>query len=65
MPKAPTKLPLRPAKKNSPRVKREFGVGLANPQDLTNKQVQSLAGSVGAHMPRKSKAENRYGKKTP
>jgi hypothetical protein len=36
--------------KTSRKIKREMGVGLANPQRLTDRQVQSLAGSVGAHI---------------
>jgi len=36
--------------KTSRKVKREMGVGLAHPQRLTDRQVQSLAGSVGAHI---------------
>ena len=39
-----------PSPQTSRKVKREMGIGLANPADLSNKQVQSLAGSVGAHI---------------
>jgi len=36
--------------KTSRKVKREAGIGLKNPKRLSNRQVQSLAGSVESHI---------------
>ena len=48
MAKTPRKSP--PSPKTSRKVKHEAGVGLADPARLSNRQVQSLAGSVEAHI---------------
>jgi hypothetical protein len=48
MAKTPRKPP--PPPKTSRKVKHEAGVGLAAPARLSNRQVQSLAGSVEAHI---------------
>jgi hypothetical protein len=50
MAKTPRKPPMPPSPKTSRKVKREMGIGLANPAQLSDKQVQSLAGSVGSHI---------------
>jgi hypothetical protein len=50
MAKTPRKPPMPPSPKTSRKVKHEMGVGLADPTQLSKKQVQSLAGSVGAHI---------------
>jgi hypothetical protein len=39
-------------------VKHEAGKGLSKPGSLTKKQVQSLAGSVAAHIQPRGKAKN-------
>jgi hypothetical protein len=48
MAKTPRKSP--PSPKTSRKVKHEAGIGLADPTRLSNTQVQSLAGSVEAHI---------------
>ena len=45
---AKTRMP--PSPKTARKVKREAGIGLADPSRLSNRQVQSLAGSVEAHI---------------
>ena len=50
------KLSKAPLTKTSPSVRHEAGVGLKEPSNLTKKQIQSLSGSVEAHIqPRKTK----------
>jgi hypothetical protein len=48
MARMPRKSP--PSPKTSRKIKHEAGIGLADPARLSNKQVQSLAGSVEAHI---------------
>jgi hypothetical protein len=55
-----------PAPLTSPKIKHIAGVGMANPELLTNQQIQELAASVEAHIePRKQadRATARYTKK--
>lgn len=62
MAKTPRKSP--PSPKTSRKVKHEAGVGLADPARLSNRQVQSLAGSVEAHIEPRRKTRPSPPKKT-
>jgi hypothetical protein len=58
---AKTRMPLSPS--TSRKVKREAGIGLADPTRSSNRQVQSLAGSVEAHIEPRQKTRTSLPKK--